>query len=395
MSQFRLRKKFRKDDGGDADEVTSSGIHGAEDAEANPFRPKTFVNHPRDQVAGVTTESTRIEFDHKSQETLIVKVHGKPKLPVVGATLGKCKLNKQIGKGSSCLVFIALHQGLQIDVAVKVFLPDEKAGTSSAKRFREQFKAEAQTLAKLDNPNIVRVLDFEDAALPYMILEYVDGLSLMARLKKIGVFDPEAAARIIIAVCFGLETAHKGGVIHRDIKPENILIRKDNVVKLADLGIAKLTSNLHGAEQQTQRGILCGTPAYVAPEQALNANAANEQSDVYSLGATFYHIVTGRYPFDANTIEEMISKHITQPVVPPRDIRPLVHPEMSSLIVGMMHKDSRQRPSVTTVRRTMEDYLMGGKGDAPTGDDTSQDDGTGTISMLRQTFAKKFRRKDS
>ena len=228
MGQFRLRKKFRK--GSDPSEDSTAGIQPSDPGDDFSFRPKTFVSQPRDQLVDEEGDQTAVEYNPELNESIIVKVHGKPKLPKVGSVLGKCKLIKQIGKGSSCLVFTALHQALQIDVAIKVFLPDESGGQTSLKRFRDQFKVEAQTLAKLNNVNIVRVLDFEDTTLPYMILEYVDGFSLMALIKRKGALEAVEASSMMVAVCEGLGAAHKNGVIHRDIKPENILVNKEGII---------------------------------------------------------------------------------------------------------------------------------------------------------------------
>ncbi len=238
MGQFRLRKKFRTNNDGE------SGVGNSNEEEkgsANRFRPKTFIDKPREQLADVS-QISKVEYSPIINDSIIVNVRDRPKLPKVGTLLGKCKLIKRVGKGSSCLVFTALHQTLQITVAVKVFIPEGKGTMESINRFRNQFKIEAQMLAKLNNPHIVRVLDFEDSHLPYIILEYIDGDSLLDLVKKNGVLTPEEACRIIYSVSEGLETAHKQGIIHRDIKPENILMGKDGAVKLADLGIARITS---------------------------------------------------------------------------------------------------------------------------------------------------------
>ena len=263
-------------------------------------------------------------------------------------------MTKQIGKGSSCLVFTALHQALQITVAVKVFLPENN---SDIGLFREQFKTEARLLARLNNQNIVRVLDFEESSLPYVILEYVDGQSMLALIKEKGAIEVKEACRIISCVADGLETAHKNGIIHRDIKPENILLSKDGQAKLADLGIARITSGIGGTKNKVKRGMLYGTPAYVAPEQALDPEKSDHLSDVYSLGATFYHAVIGRYPFEAKTVEKMVSKHIAEPLTAPHLLRDDVPKNVSEIIEGMMKKNPKDRCGLQEVQSKLHAIL--------------------------------------
>jgi serine/threonine protein kinase len=345
MGQFRLRKKYRADDDEHEAQVAESS---KPDKPSKRFRPKTLTGLTREQAVQDAPRS-KIEYNPEIGDSVIVKVHDRPKLPKIGAVLGKCKLTKQVGKGSSCWVFIALHQALQIDVAIKIFVPEKN---SDIKKFRYQFKIEAQMLAKLNHPNIVRVLDFEDSGLPYMILEYVNGVTLMDRIKEVGALDSAEACRIISCIAAGLQVAHDKDIVHRDIKPENILISKDGSVKLADLGIAMLKSEFRGAQQEktTSYGTtLCGTPAYVAPEQALKPESSDALSDVYSLGATFFHTITGRYPFDAATVEEMISKHIAEPLTSPSDIRKEIPEDISELIKVMMNKDPKKRFSLHEV----------------------------------------------
>ena len=352
MSQFRIRKKFRKKEL--AENVASSSKSTLSQSESDKklrrFRPKSFVMKPRNQ-----TETTIIKpVGIFKAATVIKKREEKPKLPEVGSVLGKCKLTKQIGKGSSCLVFTALHQALQITVAIKVFLPGKN---SDINRFRDQFKTEAQLLARLNNHNIVRVLDFEESALPYVILEFVDGSSMLEVIKERGAIDPMEASRIIACVADGLETAHNKGIIHRDIKPENILIGKDRQVKLADLGIARMASGIQGGANKIERGILYGTPAYVAPEQALNPETSDHFSDIYSLGATFYHSVTGRYPFEAKTVREMVSKHISEPLTPPHLVRKDLPESISRLIEIMMKKNPKERYGIQKIKSEIQDIL--------------------------------------
>jgi len=399
MGQFQLSKKHDQEDepkeGNDNEksQPVQKKVNPAVKKKKPPpkFRPSTFVSKPREQLAE-NIKISKVEYSPIINDSIIVNIRDKPLLPKVGTVLGKCKLKKRIGKGSSCLVFTALHQTLLIVVAVKVFIPDKGGNMDSLNRFRQQFKIEAQMLAKLNNPHIVRVLDFEDSQLPYIILEYIDGDSLLDLIKKNGPLSPEEACRIIYSVAEGLETAHDNGIIHRDLKPENILMSKDGGVKLADLGIARITSGFQGEIGKKERGILCGTPAYVAPEQALDSESADARSDMYSLGATFYHIITGKYPFEANSIEEMVSKHISEPLTPPNQVRKDISKQISETIEIMMNKDPRKRFEIQELKSILKSFLPSDEMDAKTKEliNKQKEDGTSTVTVIRRAITNLF-----
>ena len=265
-------------------------------------------------------------------------------LPRVGMRLGKCLLTEVIGKGTSSIVYKGHHETLQIPVAIKVFLPQS---SSHAEALRKQFGAEAQTLAKLNHRSIVRILDFEDGQHPYLILEYVDGKSLDELIREHGRVDYQRAAYYIYCVAGGLLTAHGSGIIHRDIKPANILLTRDDTAKLADLGIAHITCSKPWKDKDIDEGksttSLPGTPAYIAPELAFTQNYGDARSDIYSLGATFYRAVTGRYPFEGESAYMVIMKHVHEPLVPAHEVAEGVPGELSNLIQKMMAKKPEDR----------------------------------------------------
>ena len=271
-------------------------------------------------------------------------------VPRVGMRLGKCLLTDIIGKGTSSIVFKGLHETLQIPVAIKVFLPQNN---SQAEVIRQQFGAEAQTLAKLNHRSIVRILDFEDGLHPYLTLEYVDGKPMNELIRERGRIDYQQAAYYIYCVAGGLVSAHESGVIHRDIKPANILITKNDTAKLADLGIAHIihSTQMKEYEQSKTPPTLPGTPAYIAPELAFTELAGDARSDIYSLGATFYHAVTGKYPFEGDSAYMIIMKHVHEPLVPTHDVVPEIPKQMSDLIEKMMAKKPEDR------FQTVEDLL--------------------------------------
>jgi CheY-like chemotaxis protein len=259
--------------------------------------------------------------------------------PQVGSVLGRCLLTEQLGKGTSGLVFRALHQTLNIPVAVKILRPDEQ---ERDRQIYFQLRDEAQLLAQLNHPHIVRVLDFEDnMEMPYLVLEYVEGLTLAELIQQSGRLQPDRALRIVAQVADGLGAAWKLGIIHRDVKPGNILIDKHGNAKLADLGQAVLASELIAGTGASPDA--AGTPAYIAPEQMLNPKDVTFRADIYSLGATLYHAVTGRMPFTGRSAREVMIKQVREPVVPPHHLVPGLDRAVSDLIVRMLAKDPSDR----------------------------------------------------
>ena len=304
-----------------------------------------------------------IRFERKSESGPLVAVESPTQIisrevrkleqagiPKVGTNLGRCTLAEVIGKGSSCVVFKGFHQTLNIPVAIKVFLPHNSLEVDV---IRSRFVAEAQALAKLNHPYIVRVLDFEPGPPPYMVLEYVSGRALEDLIKQFASISHQRASYYIYRAAVGLVVAHKAGIIHRDIKPANILITKDDEAKLTDLGMAYIVSSVTSEDVSAamKSKIVHGTPAYIAPEQALNPSEGDVRSDIYSLGATFFHAITGRFPFEAKSVNDVIMKHLNEPLVPPHKIKPEIPLDISNCIQKMMAKDPEAR------FQTVEDLL--------------------------------------
>ena len=274
----------------------------------------------------------------------------KQDLPNVGMHLGKCLLTEFIGKGSSCIVYKGFHETLNIPVAIKLFLPHHNLEVDV---IRSRFVTEAQALAKLNHPYIVRVLDFEPGPPPFMVLEYVSGRSLEDLISDLGHIPHQRASYYVYRAAVGLIVAHRSGIIHRDIKPANILITKNDEAKLTDLGMAYIISSVTSEKAgipMTSK-IVHGTPAYIAPEQALNPAQGDVRSDVYSLGATFFHAITGRFPFTANSVNDMIMKHLNERLVPPHNIISEIPLDISKCIQKMMAKKPEDR------FQTVEDLL--------------------------------------
>jgi serine/threonine protein kinase len=297
--------------------------------------------HTTDQVAIAAAEiptnmasSTRLRGTLSSSGTKLTEQGLQ-----AGAMLGKYLLTERVGCGSCGVVFRALHQTLGIAVAVKVL----QVGSNLA-NIGEQLRTEARLLAQLNHPNIVRVWDFEEVdPFPYMVLEYVEGLSLAELINQSGRLRLDRALKITMQVTDGLTVAHKLGIVHRDIKPGNVLLTKDGTAKLADLGLALLTnqSTITGVSSPNEG--VAGTVAYMAPEQALSSTNIDHRADLYALGATFYHALTGQLPFVGRSRMEVLLKHAREPLVPPHERCADIDPQISRIVLKLMAKKPDDR----------------------------------------------------
>jgi CheY-like chemotaxis protein len=286
---------------------------------------------------------------------------------LLGTSLGKVQLRKVIGQGGNGTVYLGVHGTLDTPVAVKVLFGED---VSRDERFAHRFIDEARIAARIDHPNMVRVIDFDrddESGCYYLVMELVRGTTLRELVRFRGPLEEREVLRIAELAGDVLALANQYGVVHRDISPANILITDRSIVKIADLGIAKtLRENdptLPGAEPpaaeppaaeplpasghtngvETATGLLMGTPAYVSPEQSRDARQVDFRSDIYSLGATLYHAVTGAPPYAASTVAEVIAAHQEAPIPDPRQERPEMSPACGELIRRMLQKDPVDR----------------------------------------------------
>jgi hypothetical protein len=304
---------------------------------------------PRRELSGAEhhahpTEAVRIPTASTFPEIPTVQTAGRnPRSLQIGSVLGKCLLTELLGQGGSGMVFRALHQGLNIPVAVKVLQRD---ALERDPRVYERLKAEARLLAQLNHPAVVRVLDFEDdAAFPYLVLEYVEGFTLSDLIHQSGSIRPHRAVRIVMQVAEGLAAARKIGIVHRDVKPANVLLTRDGHAKVADLGLAVVVDGLsrYSLGVGSAHDEAAGTVAYMSPEQFSAENGLDHRADIYSLGATFYHAITGQPPFTGGTHLEIMLKHAQEMPVPPHLVVREITPSCSAVILKMMSKDPAQR----------------------------------------------------
>lgn len=257
-------------------------------------------------------------------------------IPGTGDRVGRCLLLDCIGTGGLGVVFRALHTTLNIPVAVK-FLRTPVGGRSL-----ERFRAEARLLARLNHPNVVRVLDYDDeAAHPYVVMEFVEGLSLQELLVQAGRLQVDRVIGQMLGAVDGLEAALQLGIVHRDVKPANILVQRDGTVKLVDLGLAVQTrDDGNWSYPPDTRGE--GTVAYLCPERARNPAGADHRADIYALGVTFFQMLTGRFPYSGTTPYEVLAAHACDPL-PDATTAPEIPPPVLQVIRRMLAKKAVDR----------------------------------------------------
>jgi serine/threonine protein kinase len=242
----------------------------------------------------------------------------------------------RLGKGSMGLVFKARQTSVDRIVAVKVLLDT----LAQNKEFIKRFQREAKIAARLQHNNIVNAIDAgEVEGHHYFVMEYVEGATIKDELDKGKVFDEKIALKIVIAVGEAMKHAHERGLIHRDIKPENIMLSKDGNVKLADLGLARLTADEKWA--MSEAGMAIGTPYYISPEQVRGQVDVDIRADIYSLGASLYHMVTGKVPYPGETPQEVMKKHVDKNVmlIPPDHVNTRLSSGLGVVVETMMAKN--------------------------------------------------------
>ncbi|MBL8115685.1 MAG: serine/threonine protein kinase [Acidobacteria bacterium] len=257
-----------------------------------------------------------------------------------GSMFGRYEIQKELGRGGMGMVYRARDTMLDRVVALKV-LGEQ---LSSSEEFVARFSREARAAARLNHTNIVHVYDLGDVGgRLYIAMEFVEGRTLGAYLKPNERFREAQALVLVKEAARALAVAHEAGLVHRDVKPENIMVTTQGVVKLVDLGLAKEIMSAEEA-QHTQTGHTLGTPAYAAPEQIWGRKDIDGRADIYSLGATLFHLVTGRPPFQAVTSAIVTMKHLSEPVPDPRTVVPELSEGLHVLISTMMAKERDERP---------------------------------------------------
>ena len=243
------------------------------------------------------------------------------------------KIMGKLGAGAMATVFKARQLSLDRTVAIKV-LPRK---FSSNAQFIERFYAEGRAAAQLNHPNIVQAFDVGKAGeYHYFVMEYVEGRTVYDDIVKHKRFDEKEAIDIISQIAEALQHAHSKGLIHRDVKPKNIMINKEGVAKLADMGLARAITDKEAAEAEAGKAF--GTPYYISPEQIRGEVSVGPPADIYSLGATLYHMVTGNVPFDGKNPSAVMHKHLKADLVAPDHVNPKLSAGLAEVIEMMMSK---------------------------------------------------------
>jgi serine/threonine-protein kinase len=290
--------------------------------------PEIFVRRSaRGTPAVVFEPADRSELAHE------------PELPPPGWVLGKYRLERAIGMGGFGAVYRARHVVVGNVVAIKLMRPSV---IRSRPELLQLLAEEARFAAQIDHANVDRVHDVATSnEHTYIIMEHVDGPDLRVMIKRRGALPYMMVIRILRHIAAALAAGLVENLIHRDVKPSNILLTRTGVTKLADFGLARSssaaeTTGIHGA---------VGTAAYMAPEQASDPRRVGYRSDIYSLGVTAYHALTGGLPFAEHDADQLAVAHKTHLVVPPSRFVAAIPPALDDLVVAMMAKRADDRPA--------------------------------------------------
>lgn len=274
---------------------------------------------------------------------------------LVGQRIGPYEVRELVASGGMGSVYRAVRIDYSQEVAIKVL-----RCTLATREMERRFQTERQVLANLKHPNIARLLDggATEEGLPYLVMEYIDGEPIDRYCDSCSLPDRERV-RLLVQVCEAVAYAHEQGVVHRDLKPANILVGADGAAKLTDFGLAK---DLHTVgDEQTRSGQLLGTPAYMAPEQALGKRTVvGPLADVYALGAVLYHLVTGRPPFQGDSWQETLQQSVSELPVRPRRLRSSIQADLEAVCLKCLEKEPLQRyRSAGEVAEELRRFLCG------------------------------------
>jgi eukaryotic-like serine/threonine-protein kinase len=251
---------------------------------------------------------------------------------------GKYEIDQLIGEGGFGRVYSGRDLRLDRRVAIKVIRP-ELAG---ARLFADRFRNEALALAKFRDPGIVPIYDIQQAdGLTYFVMPLIEGDSLRARLDRHRFIAPQETRRLLVELCHCLAATHRAGIVHRDIKPDNVMLESDVFAQplLMDFGIAKSMAEFN----QTNSGMMVGTPTYMSPEQVNGDMAIDHRSDIYSLGVLGYHMLSGRPPFVGASMNEVVFGHMTRMPEPLRKLNPSIPSGMADAIMKCLAKNPDDR----------------------------------------------------
>jgi serine/threonine-protein kinase len=277
--------------------------------------------------------------------------------------LGQYRLCRRIGSGGMGEVYLAEHQMMKRPCAIKLIRPGKSTDPEALARFEREVRA----TARLSHWNTVEIFDYGrvvDGTF-YYVMEYLPGLSLAELVEKHGPLPPARAIHLLMQTCDALAEAHAYGLMHRDIKPGNIFSAQRggiyDVSKLLDFGLAKPVAAGPSSVQLTQEGMITGSPLYMSPEQAMGESDPDARSDIYSLGATAYYLLTGLPPFVGDKAIKIIMAHVQQEVVPPSRLRPEIGADLDQVVLRALAKSPTDRfQQVVAMRQALSECVAAG-----------------------------------
>jgi serine/threonine protein kinase/CheY-like chemotaxis protein len=327
----------------DSDDVVEALELGANDYVTKPLDFPVVLARVQSQLRG---RASRLAKDARDQALAMQRLLDGPEVRPGAVLADRYRLESRIGAGAFGTVYRAIHLELDAPVAVKVL----QAGMDTAPDALLRFRREGISACRVRHPNAVSVLDFgiTPSGVAYLVMELLDGISLLEELLRKRTLPPGRCARLLIPVCDVLATAHDTGVIHRDIKPSNIFLQRTpvgEIVKVLDFGIAKIAGEAALGQNLTVEGSILGTPAYMAPER-FGGKGYDGRSDVYALGISIFQMLEGRLPF-MSTAEPMAvaMMHINEPPPPLTRLASPAREEMQKLLDWTLAKKPAERPS--------------------------------------------------
>lgn len=297
-----------------------------------PRSPSAVENETVVAATGAETAVRSTRVLSRVGQSVVDAVRGLP----AGTQLGPYRLVGRIGKGGMGSVYEAMDDRLDRKVALKVLSPE----LAQKPDFVARFQRESRSLEELSDPRIAKVY-FNGAAegLPFFAMEFIEGRNLEEILEQDGVFEPKLAISLMSEAAIGLSAAAENGTIHRDVKPTNLLVDQDGNLRIVDFGLAK---SVDSESRLTVTGAVVGTPYYLSPEQGLG-KPVDERSDIYSLGATFYHLLCGETPFEAESPVSIIMCHVNEAPDLLTDRNPDVPEPLARVVMRCMAKDPERR----------------------------------------------------
>ena len=305
------------------------------DAEDPPLSPSA------DTFIGAGSEPTELDLDTKTVVGLGRESDSAGPTVVIGQTIGKYEIRAQLGSGGMGAVYLAFDPLIEREVAIKVLSPD----LSSSPTALQRFLGEARAIGRLNHPNVVSIYDIDQwKGQYYLVMELLAGGSIADRVSDSARLPWDEACRMVAQAANGLAAAHESGMIHRDIKPENLMLTKDGLVKVVDFGLSKLLdASNHPHSAVTKAGQILGTPQYMSPEQ-FEAEEIDARTDIYSLGATLFRLLTARFPYhDCRSIVQVMTAHMTKPPPIPSDFEPTTPVECDRIVAKAMAKHPADR----------------------------------------------------